>query len=134
MQTETNVTAPNSTQVTTPDEAAEIDRRLLREVRPAADLLESTDRWLLRVELPGVRIEDVDLEVRNSELWLDAVREGLDPLGTGQASGGIRYRRAFQLSRAVDHEHVSARLERGLLTIELLKSDLVRPRRIAVAG
>ena len=60
MQTETNVTAPNSTQVTTPDEAAEIDRRLLREVRPAADLLESTDRWLLRVELPGVRIEDVD--------------------------------------------------------------------------
>jgi HSP20 family protein len=49
--------------------------------RPAADVYRSADGWTVKFELPGVRAEDIDLEVQGRELRLRGVRRDCAPPG-----------------------------------------------------
>lgn len=90
---------------------------------PSVDVIETEDSYLLFVELPGVRKEDIQLNVRDRRLELTGRRQ---PLGENrnflrmERSYGP-FRRAFDLGAPVDTEGITADFEAGILRIHVPK-------------
>ena len=90
---------------------------------PAVDVLETEDSYLLFAELPGVRREDIQLQVKDRKLELSGLRH---PLGENrnflrmERSYGP-FRRIFDLGAPVDTENISARFDQGILKVHLPK-------------
>jgi len=98
--------------------------------QPTADVLESEDGFTLLVELPGMTLDDVTVELKGNQL----VIFGRKP--EEKQRGPVRHHvverpsgpfaRAFTLSSGVRPEDIAATLKNGLLTITLKKAG---PRR-----
>jgi HSP20 family protein len=96
---------------------------------PATDLSEDVANYYVKVELPGVKKEDIQVEFENSVLTLTAKRA--DKTKDGESTA--EYRRALSVPEGVNAEKVSAAYENGLLTLTLPKAEQVKPRRIDVS-
>lgn len=90
---------------------------------PSVDVIETEDAYLLFAELPGVRKEDIQLQVRDRRLELTGRRQAL-----GESRNFLRmersygpFRRAFDLGTPVDSESISASFEAGILRIHVPK-------------
>jgi HSP20 family protein len=91
---------------------------------PAVDLAEFGDRYVLSVELPGLRREDVHVEFQNRTLVLHGQRPGQACcpdryLQLERGSGG--FARSFQFAAAVDGDAITADLAEGILTVTVPK-------------
>ena len=103
---------------------------------PPVDVLESKDSYLLRAELPGMKKEDVQLEVNNGTLTLTGERKAETP------ANGVEYRsverlagkfsRSFYLPRSVKQEAIQATYRDGILEIHVPKADEAKARQIAI--
>lgn len=106
----------------------------IRYAAPPVSLLENAEGYTLRLEMPGVARAGVEITVDNGELLV--VGHRADPDLTGQIlrreSRRADYRRAFELDPAVDHQRISAKVEQGVVTLTLPRSEAVKPRRINV--
>lgn len=106
-----------------PSEYDERDGGLPGTWAPAVDVLETEDSYLLFAELPGVRREDIQLQVKERRLELSGLRH---PLGENrnflrmERSYGP-FRRAFDLGAPVDTENISARFDQGILKVHIPK-------------
>lgn len=101
---------------------------------PLVDIEETEDAWIVEAELPGVKSEDVNVELRGSELAIsgeikEREREGILRRRT-RKTGEFDYH--ITLPGEADAEHIDARLEDGVLTVRIPKPDQQRPRRIDV--
>lgn len=92
--------------------------------RPAVDLFADEARFVWLVDLPGVGADEVELEVVDGKLAIDATSEELS----------LKYARRLQLPEEADPSQVDASLERGQLRIEIQKREELKPRKIAIAG
>jgi HSP20 family protein len=90
---------------------------------PAVDVVETADAYLLLVELPGVRREDVQLQIRERRLEISGRRsppgEHRNFLRMERSYGP--FRRAFELGAPVDADGVTAALAQGILRIHAPK-------------
>ncbi len=103
---------------------------------PLADVSETDDAYVVEVELPGVRRDDVTIELVRTELvvsgeFKERQRHGLLRHRTRRVG---RFRYQVSLPDAVDADNVEATLEDGMLSIRVPKSEAARPRRIAITG
>ena len=101
---------------------------------PAVDIEETDDAWVVEAELPGVRKEDVNVEVRGSELSIsgevkEREREGVLRRRTRRI-GEFDYH--VTLPGEADAEHIEAHLDDGVLTVRIPKPEQARARRIDV--
>ncbi|MCQ2378910.1 MAG: Hsp20/alpha crystallin family protein, partial [Victivallaceae bacterium] len=88
----------------------ELQNENFYDVRPATDVEETENGAVVTIEIPGVPAAGVTLDVKDRVLELSAV-------GTLRRNGiPIRYRRAFELSDAVDVENITAKTRDGVLT------------------
>lgn len=90
---------------------------------PSVDVLETEDSYLLFAELPGVRRDDIQLQVKERRLELSGRRHSL-----GENRNFLRmersygpFRRTFELGAPVDSENITARFEQGILRIRIPK-------------
>jgi HSP20 family protein len=102
---------------------------------PVVDIAENDKGYLLKIEIPGVREDDVSVTIENRLLTVSgerkpAVAEGVRYLRMERASG--TFARAFQLAESVDPETVEARFRNGVLEIHVGKSEVSKPRVIQV--
>ncbi len=102
---------------------------------PALALHSKDDGLLVRALVPGVRAEDLDVRVEQNCLvvrgsWGDEGREGSLQRRAERARG--TFTRVVRLSFEVEHDQVKARLERGVLEVELPRAIAQRPLRIQV--
>ncbi|RZU53484.1 heat shock protein Hsp20 [Krasilnikovia cinnamomea] len=101
---------------------------------PAADLEETDDAYVLELELPGVRKDDVNIEVRDNELRVTG--EIKQKERTGILRRQMRRVGQFQyvvaLPGDIDPEQVEASLHDGVLTVRLGKAAASQPRQIEV--
>ena len=102
---------------------------------PAADIFETEEALTLMLEMPGVAKNNVDVEIENDVLRVEAkidfsAYKDTEPVYTEYNVG--HYARAFTLSDKIDRENISADLEDGVLTLTLPKAKEALPRRIAV--
>jgi HSP20 family protein len=103
-------------------------------VSPDVNIFETNEGYVLEAEMPGVNKEGLDVTLEDNVITLTG-RKQVEPL-PGKAlfrgSYGANYRRVFELDPAIDKAKVSAKIDQGLVTISLPKSEQVKPRKINV--
>lgn len=104
--------------------------------RPAYDVSESADAFNVRVNLPGVKRDGVDISIEEETLSITGTRtvaapEGWRPLRRELPEGD--YRLNLRLNIPVNDEKIKARVEDGVLDLTLPKADEVKPRKIKVS-
>ena len=103
-------------------------------VSPEVNIFETNDGYVLEAEMPGVSKEGLEITLEGNEMTIvgrrkDEVTQG-EPLFRERAL--TDYRRVFELDPAIDTGKIAAKMDQGLLTLTLPKSERVKPRRIAV--
>jgi HSP20 family protein len=90
---------------------------------PSVDVLETEDAYLIFAELPGVRRDDIQLQVRDRRLELSgrrqALGENLSFLRMERSYGP--FRRTFDLGAPVDVDGIAAAFEAGVLRVHVPK-------------
>src|SRR3954466_10421778 len=101
---------------------------------PSVDVEETDDAWIVEAEVPGVRRDDVNVELRDSEAVIsgeikERERTGILPRRT-RRTGRFEYR--VVLPGQPDPDAVEATLDDGVLTVRVAKPEQARPRRVEV--
>jgi HSP20 family protein len=101
---------------------------------PLVDIEETEDAWIIEAEVPGVRSEDVDVEVGENELAItgeikERERQGVLRRKTRRVG---RFEFRVTLPGQADASKVEANLEDGVLTIRIPKTEIARARHIEV--
>jgi HSP20 family protein len=100
---------------------------------PAA-LWEEEGRWCVEVDLPGVKLEDVDITLEKNALSLTAVRQAPqeDRKFWHQERGSGQIQRLITLPETVDPDRIEAELKDGVLRLSLAKRPELQPRKIQI--
>jgi HSP20 family molecular chaperone IbpA len=95
---------------------------------------EMNDAFLLSVDIPGVRSEDVKVEVADDTLSVSGERSREVSADGGKRIErlGERFERKFTLTAPIDEEKIEANLDNGVLTIVLPKAETKKARAIQV--
>jgi HSP20 family protein len=101
---------------------------------PLADLTETDDAFVVEAELPGIKREDIDIQIAERELSItgelvEAEREGTLHRGT-RRTGRFEYR--VTLPGQVDPEGVGATLRDGVLTVRVPKTPDAGVRHVEI--
>ncbi len=101
---------------------------------PLADVEESDDAWVVEVELPGVKREDVDVELAGRRLVVSGERKERQRVGIlrKRTRSVGRFRYEVVLPGNVEEDGVEAAMNEGILTVRVPKAASERVRRIAV--
>ncbi len=110
----------------------------MRRLALATDIHETEDAFVFEADLPGVKADDLDIEIDQKVLTIKATREMKN---TEHKEGFHRTERAygvferrFTLGERVDPDTIEATLDDGVLTIRMAKAEDQKPRRIQVKG
>jgi HSP20 family protein len=103
---------------------------------PPVDILESRDSYLIRAELPGMKKDDFNLEVKDGTLTLSGERKFEEPANgveyhrVERAAG--RFLRSFSLPQTVKADGIKATYRDGILEIHVPKAEEAKPRQITI--
>ena len=103
---------------------------------PAVDLEEQDDAYVVEAEVPGVKREDVNIELVGNELTItgeikEKERKGVLRRKTRRVG---RFEFRVTLPNQVDPEKIDAKLAEGVLTVRVPKSERAQRRQIEVKG
>jgi HSP20 family protein len=103
---------------------------------PPLDIFETPEKFVVTVELPGVSPESVDLSVEDSTLTIRGERDFYRDVPE-EAFHRVERRygpfaRSLSLPQTADPERIEASFDRGVLTIEVPKAELAKPKKIAI--
>jgi len=104
---------------------------------PAVDVKEDCDAYIVHVEVPGVKQENINISLQDNTLTIRGAKEQ-----TEKSEGQFRrversygsFARSLSLPRTVDGNAVVANLEDGVLEVRLPKLEAVKPRTISVGA
>ena len=99
--------------------------------RFAVDLFEDKANTYVRAELPGLRREDITVEMSDGYLTIAASRKTAG--AEGKEAESFSFSRAVSISEEVQADKVSATYENGVLTVTLPKVEAVQPKKVTVA-
>ena len=107
---------------------------------PAVNVEEAADELLLTAELPGMREEDVNVDIENNILTI----RGEKREAREEGDEGHRYhvwerrygsfQRAFPLPSSIQADAIRAEFDRGVLTVRMPKSPEAKGRTIEISG
>ena len=104
---------------------------------PRTDIVEHDNGFTVTMEIPGVAVEDISVEVADEQLTVSGEKKSLDVDETStvhrreRVSG--KFERKFQFPTHVDFEKIAARNQDGVLVIEVPKAAEILPRKIEIA-
>ena len=103
-------------------------------VQPSVNIVESKDGYLLEAEMPGVNKGGLEVLLEGNELTIVGHRSSEVPEAqlVYRESADRDYRRTFELDPTIDTGRITARMENGILFLELPKSEKLKPRKITV--
>ena len=103
---------------------------------PAVDIVEDQNEIVLKAELPGLKQEDIDIELVGDTLTLRGERKFED---TQRRDNYVRmersygaFQRAFTIGVPVEADKVSATYKDGVLEVHLPKSEATKPKKVRV--
>lgn len=101
---------------------------------PEVNIFQSGDGYVLEAEMPGVAKEGLEITLEDNELTIVGRRNWQELSGEPlvQECARASYRRVFGLDPAIEFSKIVARMEQGILTLTLPKSERVKPRKINV--
>ena len=101
---------------------------------PEVNIFETKEGYVVQAEMPGVNKEGLEITLEENEISIVGHRrqEALNGQPLFRESHDADYRRVFELDPAIDTSKISAKMDQGVLTLTLPKSEKVKPRKIAV--
>lgn len=103
-------------------------------VAPEVNIFETGEGYILEAEMPGVSKEGLEITLEGTEITIIGRRHLEEAPGEAlfRESRQADYRRVFELDPAIDTGRIAARMEQGVLTLNLPKAEKVKPRLIKV--
>ena len=102
---------------------------------PPLDVRETKDEYLVLVDLPGAKSEDVTIEFNDQVLTIAGSRV---PVETGESQLAERpygsFVRNLTLPKGVDSEQIKAEYHDGVLELHIPKPAEVKPKKIAIGA
>lgn len=103
---------------------------------PPVDIYEDAQQLVLKLEVPGIKQEDLDVQVENQTLTVKGERkfeknekeENFHRIERRYGS----FARTFTLPQTVDAGSVKANYEHGVLTVSLAKKEAAKPKQVKV--
>jgi HSP20 family protein len=95
----------------------------------SVDLYDDKENTYVRAELPGVKKEDIGVELVDGFLTLQATRKQK----TGEREESVSYSRSVMISEDVKSDQVSATYENSILTVKLPKQEESKPKKVSVS-
>ncbi len=102
---------------------------------PAVDIFETEKKITLLADMPGVKAEDLTIDLRDNTLTLSAdiaPLEGSDEEDILVEYETGKYYRQFTLGELINQEKIDAQLKDGVLRLSLPKVEKATPKKIAV--
>jgi HSP20 family protein len=103
---------------------------------PPVDIYEDEHKLVLSIEIPGLRLQDLDVRVENNTLSVKGERSFQ---GEGKEENFHRverrygsFYRAFTIPSTINPESIKAEYDAGVLRLELQKKPESKPRQIKV--
>jgi len=107
-----------------------------KEWRPAVDLIERKDHFLLRANLPGITKEDIEISVSDDYISLSGeikkeMEEKKDNYYRTERYSGS-FARTIPLPKEVDTNKVDATLRDGILEVKLPKKKVSKTKKVSI--
>ena len=102
---------------------------------PVVDIFETEQALTLLADMPGVKPEHLDIDLRDNTLTLTGDVESPDTAGEEALLSEYEtgnYYRQFTLSEVIDQEKINAKLTDGVLRLTLPKVEKATPKKIEV--
>jgi len=103
---------------------------------PAVDIYEEDKEIILKAELPGIKKNDVQIEINDGVLTLRGERkfEKEDKKGNYHRieRGYGSFHRSFTLSTTIDRDKIKAHYKNGILEVTLPKTEEAKPKSIPI--
>lgn len=91
------------------------------------------DRAVAQIAVPGFKSDELQISVEGKTLTVSGKRkESGDENVTRREFGAEEFQRGFELPFAIDADAVNAKLDDGVLHIELPRAEADKPRRIEI--
>ncbi len=103
---------------------------------PQVDVTETETHYEVKVDLPGLKPEEVKVELRNGDLWISGERKE-EKEEEGKTFHRIErrhgeFRRVLPLPAEVAQEKIEARVENGVLSVTIPKTEAAPAKKIEV--
>ncbi|HYP12661.1 MAG TPA: Hsp20/alpha crystallin family protein [Bryobacteraceae bacterium] len=103
---------------------------------PTVDILETENELVLKMDVPGIELKDIDIQLENSTLTIKGERR-FEHQSNGKGYHRIErsygaFARTFTLPNTLNTEDVRADYRNGVLNVTLPKKELAKPRSIKV--
>jgi len=105
-----------------------------QELQPACSISEQDGTVSLRVEMPGVSRDRIEISVENNELVIAGKTEAAEPVGDyliRERHPGD-YRKRFIIDETIDREKIQATMVDGILTLVLATKESAKPRKVEI--
>ena len=106
-----------------------------RGVFPAVNIFSERDGYLVRLEIPGVAPDQLNIETQGRTLTIKGKRERHGPEHVSfhrRERNAGEFSRSLQLPESFDPARAEATYKHGILTIRIPKKEESRPRQITV--
>jgi len=105
---------------------------------PAVDIKEEADKFVIYVDIPGVKSENIDISMEAGVLTVKGEKEAeakteKEGYKRVERASGSFYRR-FSLPDSADGEAINAKCKLGVLEIVIPKREAIKPKRINVTS
>lgn len=104
--------------------------------KPAVDIFEAEDGLTLVADLPGIKRDDITLDLNNNTLTITArTKANMEPRWRALMveAEPTHFMRQFKLSDQLDQDKIQAKFSDGVLTLKLPKSAKQQPKQIAIS-
>lgn len=92
---------------------------------------EKPEAYLVRVDLAGVKKDDISIELEDGAVAVSAVRR-FETNDEAKGAEELKYARTFRVPEGVEDGAIEAKFEDGVLSLTLPKTEKVQPRQILV--
>lgn len=108
-----------------------------REFSPELNVIETEGAFQIELDLPGVEKEDIEINLQEGILTIRGERKSRKMEGTESEIRSERFfgsfSRALRLPSEIKEKKIAARLEKGVLFVELPKVDEIKPQMIEIS-
>lgn len=105
--------------------------------RPAVDIYETENGLVLKAELPGVKKEDVSVEIKDNILSLKGERVEDKRVDEENYYRRERcfgtFQRSFNLEQSIQPEKIKAKFKDGVLEVEIPRPEEEKPKKVSVS-
>lgn len=104
---------------------------------PRVEVEENEDEYVMNLEVPGMKKKDIDISVRDNVIMISGEKkERIHKKDSQTHLNEIcygKFSRSFQLPNNVDADKIKGNWEDGILSIEIPKTEVAKPRKIEIS-